>query len=307
MFTAVRLILFCGLFLLSSGAMAAEWIKASVSSEGGPLYREPNRSSPILGQYPSGTQLKVYSEPRAGFYAIYFSKPWNGVQYVWIPADRINPETTSSQDKRKRSSFSEDDAISPEYFKYSLTLTGSLALLNPSDLQTTIGTQFGTLLSPGFDLAFDLRFSKRLGASLRASYYAFSQPVSGNSGISLNYSGNGFSGILSLFYYLITSTTFSLRLEAGGGASTNSLSDSFTNNSTAYQVSNNSVTGFPIAASLDGSYIFSKHFYFLLRAGYQIHTLATVYVVVPPAAAPLSATSVTLSSPFASAGVGFQF
>lgn len=96
LFLGLRLIIFC--YIVTPLAQAGQWIGARiVNPTGGKLYRDASTTSELLGTYPQGTETRVYSTPRNGFYSIYLSQPWKGVQYVWIASEDLLVKTPASK------------------------------------------------------------------------------------------------------------------------------------------------------------------------------------------------------------------
>jgi len=282
-------------------AQAAEWVTGSVNSNGGPVYRQADNASELLGRYPAGMRVRVYSEARNGFYAIFFKEPWKGTQYVWIPADSVELSPSQAH-KRGRQNHQSDDIPRGELENF-VSGTGSFFLFNPSDLQSFLGDTSYSVMSLGFDLEYLHRFLERFAASFRAGYFLFSSPVVSANNPAINYNVSGFTFLLNASYFIILNRTFSVRVEAGAGMSMDTVGDT----TSVAQISSFPFIGIPIVGSVTADYRISGDFYAMLRAGYQIHSLSSVPLYVPPSGATPQTTNVTLSAPFASLGVTFKF
>jgi hypothetical protein len=314
----LKRVLFLTLFfgLMSFGetqTYAAGWLQGTVKGSGGTLHRQPSQMSEVLGKYPSGTRLKVYSETKDGFYAVYFQAEFKGTHYVYISADELEvggpAVSSSSSDSSQRGSSRSRGGNNLGVAKNRIRLGATMSLFNPSDFQTGIGDVSASFPSIGARADYERQVYKSLYVLAAFNFYSFSQATSSaNAGGTYNVTGYG--GMLGASYYFINNGgPFSLGVSAFGGLTINSAG----NTTATTQITTTSITGVPFGGAVAVAYRFygKKMSFFgnlgvFLRVGYQLQSFGAVPVYALTSTVQTTS-NITLNAPFAKLGLQLEF
>jgi len=290
---------------LESTALSAGWLQGTARSLGATLYRQPTSRSETLGRYPAGTPLKVYSEPRDGFYSMYFQKEFKGTHYVWISADEIDLQSSGG------SSFSSfKSSVSPtntRQGKNRIRFGANYGLYGPSEYQIGIGDTASSFGGLGFHADYERRFSKLFAGmfafDLNTYTQATSAAVPGGS-----YFTTGYSGMLGVVFYILNKEKFTLSTTLAGGMSIYSAGNGITTTA----ISTQNIIGFPFLGTVNVDYrLFHKkpaffgNLWIFLKLGYQIQSLSLIPIMLPSAAQ--STANISLNAPIATLGLQMEF
>lgn len=304
-------------------AYADGWVPATTKQDGGALHKDPLATSEVLGRYPAGTQLKVYSPARSGFYAMYFAQEWKGVHYVWISEneldlsgkpDQAKPEAAREDSNKTETARAEQPTpvrrpasrsssnSNSDYDTNVVRLGGTFSYTNPSDFETTIGAPSASSVGIGFGLEYEYRFSKTFAALLDVFYYSFSHTYTDLLTTSL--AASGYGAKLGLACYILSGDGLTLAIAGTVGGALNSVSVTSTLSQT---VASSLMTvpasvevrlGLPVVGKL-GVY---------LNLGYEFMTITSLPLVLSSSTPQTQTLSnLTLSAPVASTGLSFSF
>lgn len=321
-FTAILL----ELALIEPRAYSAGWVKATVNPSGASLYRQPSPSAEVLGKYPAGAPLKVYSPPKNGYYAMYFAKEWKGTHYVWLSANEIAVQDSGSMGSSN--SFSTNFGSKPRsngssssgsgrIAKNKIRIGGNLYMFSPSDFQTGIGQAQSSITTFGFNLNYERRFGK-FAVNASFQYYSMGANTTEAGG---NYSVGGFLGMVGGSYYIYSKGALDISASALVGLSLYTAQETIptntiildTNSNRVGQISTSNIMGVPIEATLNADYRFYnrapqllKNLSGFLKIGYRIESLGNIpaySITTSKAVTP----NISLSAPVVQAGLGLEF